>query len=138
MLLSLDDHATLLEACGERLRLGCDRQELCLGSGPVQALLRLVEPPWYVLWRALDHLDGLRAFVPTPPGQDAVWVELGFTHPLDDAFESPGEGLLLVTGEGHWWRLPAGQWLDVDQLVVPSSLPVAERLARGPTRRGWR
>lgn len=129
VLLSLDDHATLLEVCGELLRLGCDRQELCLGSGPVQALLRVVEPPWYVLSRALDHLDGLRAFVPTPPGQDAVWVELGFTHPLDDALESPGEGLLLVTGEGHWWRLPAGQWLDVDQLVVPSSLPVAERLA---------
>ncbi|MEW5741677.1 MAG: hypothetical protein AB1938_22350 [Myxococcota bacterium] len=128
VLLSIADEKTLLEVCGELLRLGCDRQELCMTPGPVQALLRVAEPPWYVLSRALDHLDGLRAFVPAPPGQDAVWVELGYTHPLDDALETPGEGLLLVTGEGHWWRLSASQWLDVDHLVVPAGLPVAERL----------
>lgn len=129
VLLSIGDEKALLEVCGELLRLGCDRQELRMVSGgPASALLRVVEPPWYVLSRALDHLDGLRAFVPSPPGQDAVWTELGFAHPLDGALEAPTEGLVLVTGEGDWWRLPDGAWVDVDQLVVPSGLPVAERL----------
>jgi hypothetical protein len=100
------DQRALLEVCGELLRLGCDRQELGLTQGPAHALLRVVEPPWYVLSRALDHLDGLRAFVPAPAGQEAVWVELGYQHPLDGALESPDRGLVLVTAEGDWWRLP--------------------------------
>jgi hypothetical protein len=128
VLLSISHPRTLLDVCGELLRLGCDRQELCLTHGPVQALLRVAEPPWYVVARALDRLDGLKAFVPAPPGQDAVWVELGYTHPLADALAPPREGLLLVTGEGPWWRLPADSWLEVDALVVPAGLPVAERL----------
>ena len=128
VLLSLADPKSLLDVCGELLRLGCDRQELSMVNGPAGALLRVVEPPWYVLSRALDHLDGLRAFMPSPPGQDATWTELGFVHPLDGALEPPAEGLLLVTGEGHWWRLPPARWIDVDQLVVPAGLPVAERL----------
>lgn len=129
VLLSIDDSRTLLDVCGELLRLGCDRQELCMLDGPVRALLRVVEPPWFVLSRALDHLDGLRAFVPAPAGQSALWVELGFSHPLGGALEAPAQGLVLVTGEGDWWRLPDGEWIDVDQLVTPAGLPVAERLA---------
>lgn len=128
VLLSIGDEKTLLEVCGELLRLGCDRQELRMLDGPARALLRVVEPPWFVLSRALDHLDGLRAFVPSPAGQEAVWTELGFSHPLDGVIETPAAGLVLVTGEGDWWRLPDGEWIDVDQLVVPSGLPVAERL----------
>ncbi len=123
---------TLLELCGELLRLGCDRQELRLLSVgddlPVKALVRVMDPPWYVLSRALDHLDGLRAFVPSPPGQDRVWTEVGFVHPLDTALEPPDRTTVLVTGEGAWWRLPDGEWTDVDALVVPAGLPVAQRL----------
>jgi hypothetical protein len=132
VLLSVGDEKTLLEVCGELLRLGCDRQELRMVDGPVRALVRVVEPPWFVLSRALDHLDGLRAFVPSPPGQEAVWVELGFVHPLDGALAAPAAGLVLMTGEGGWWRLPDGEWLDVDQLVVPAGLPVATRLEPKP------
>lgn len=132
VLLSIGSEKALLEVCGELLRLGCDRQELRMVDGPARALLRVVEPPWYVLSRALDHLDGLRAFVPSPPGQDAVWTELGFVHPLDGALDAPDAGLVLVTGEGGWWRLPDGEWTDVDQLVVPAGLPVAERLMAVP------
>ena len=56
----------------------------------------VVDPPWFVLSRALDHLDGLRAFVPSPAGQDQVWTEVGFEHPLDMAIEMPQSGMVLV------------------------------------------
>lgn len=125
-LFALSGAKGLLELCGELLRLGCDRQELrMLEGGPAHALVRVAEPPWYVLSRALDHLDGLRAYVPTPPGQEAVWTEVGYAHPLDVALEAPGRTLLLINGDGAWWRLPEGTWTDIDQLVVPAGLPVA-------------
>ena len=72
--------------------------------------------------RALDHLDGLRAFVPTPAGQDRVWTEVGYEHPLDGAFNVEDDQLLCITGEGAWWRLPVGNWTDVDNLVEADSL----------------
>ena len=117
---------SLLVLCGELLRLGCDRQELRTLDLPfVHGLVRVIDPPWYVLSRALDHLDGLRAYVPTPPGQDKVWTEIGFTHPLDTALEAPADTVLLINGNGTWWRLPDGAWTDVDNLLVPAGLPVA-------------
>ncbi len=129
VLFTLGAGHTLLELCGELLRLGCDRQELrMLGpGGPASALVRVVDPPWFVLSRALDHLDGLHAFVPTPTGQDRVWTEVGFTHPLDTSLDSPADTTLLVTGTGAWWRLPEGEWTDVDSLLVPAGLPVAQK-----------
>lgn len=133
VLITVTGDSPLLDLCGELLRLGCDRQELRMLEGKnLRALVKVVDPPWFVLSRAIDHLDGLRAFVPTPPGQDRVWTELGYVHPLDTALDVPEEGLVLVTGEGSWWRLPDGDWTDIDQLVVPSGLPVAQRVeARG-------
>ncbi len=117
---------SLLEVCGELLRLGCDRQELRMLEHPsIHGLVRVSEPPWYVLSRALDHLDGLRAFVPTPPGQDRLWTEVGFSHPLDAALDAPAETMLLINGNGTWWRVPEGGWTDVDQLIIPAGLPVA-------------
>lgn len=123
----------MLELCGELLRLGCDRQEFRIVHGPstplgtrpagAVSLVRVSQPPWFVLSRALDRLDGLRAWVPTPPGQDAVWTELGFVHPLVPTLELPSAGMLLVPGEGDWQLVADGEWTDVDQLVEPVRLP---------------
>lgn len=115
----------MLALCGELLRLGCDRQEFRIvrGTEGVVSLVRVNQPPWFVLSRALDRLDGLRAWVPTPPGQDAVWTELGFTHPLVPTLELPSAGMLLVPGEGDWQLVADGDWTDVDQLVEPARLP---------------
>ena len=135
VLFTVDSQGTLLELAGELLRLGCDRQELRMLDAPsvVRSLVRVVDPPWFVLSRAIDHLDGLRAFVPTPAGQDQVWTELGFEHPLDMAIEMPASGLVLVLGDGSWWRLPDGAWTDIDQLVEPSALPTAKQSAANTT-----
>ncbi len=115
----------MLALCGELLRLGCDRQEFRIvrGTEGVVSLVRVNQPPWFVLSRALDRLDGLRAWVPTPPGQDSVWTELGFSHPLVPTLEIPSAGMLLVPGEGDWRLVADGDWTDVDQLVEPARLP---------------
>jgi hypothetical protein len=115
----------MLALCGELLRLGCDRQEFRIVRGTVGivSLVRVNQPPWFVLSRALDRLDGLRAWVPTPPGQDAVWTELGFSHPLVPTLELPGAAMLLVPGAGDWEVVADGEWTDVDRLIEPARLP---------------
>lgn len=132
VLFSVTGQGSLLELAGELLRLGCDRMELRAldGSQGLVALVKVVEAPWFVLSRALDHLDGLRAFVPTPAGQDRVWTEVGYEHPLDGAFNVEDDQLLCITSDGAWWRLPVGNWVDVDNLVEADSLaPVTKRQA---------
>ena len=120
---------SLLELSGELLRLGCDRQELSMVKSPhAHALVRVVDPPWFVLSRALDHLDGLRAFVPTSPGQERLWTEVSWAHPLDTTLEAPDIGMVLMTREGPWWRISDSDWIDIDQLVVPVGLGAVSRL----------
>ncbi|MBL8923625.1 MAG: hypothetical protein JNJ54_32520 [Myxococcaceae bacterium] len=130
VLFTVTGEGTLLDLAGELLRLGCDRQELRAldGAQGLVALVKVVEAPWFVLSRALDHLDGLRAFVPTPAGQDRVWTEVGYEHPLDGAFNVEDDQLLCITREGAWWRLPTGQWTDVDNLVEADSLTPLSKL----------
>jgi hypothetical protein len=113
------DERELLPLAGELLRLGCDRQELCLsGSGAGRgALLRAVAPPYFTLTRAIDRIAGLRAFTPVLAGQHAVWMELGHTHPLARALRPAAGTLLLLPGEGRWMTAPDGPWLDLYQLV---------------------
>lgn len=124
VLFAVEGERSLLDVAGELLRLGCDRQELRVVKSPhAHALLRVVEPPWFVLSRALDRLDGLRAFVPTVPGQERLWTEVGFAHPLHASLEAPDDGLVLMPRDGVWWRLNDGEWIDVDSLVVPIGLP---------------
>lgn len=120
VLFTVTGERSLLDVSGELLRLGCDRQELRVVKSPhAHAMLRVVEPPWFVLSRALDRLDGLRAFVPTAPGQERLWTEVGFAHPLREALEAPDDGLVLMPREGGWWRVADGEWTDVDALMVP-------------------
>jgi hypothetical protein len=111
----------LLPLAGELLRLGCDRQEVCFASNgrgaPRRALLRAVAPPYFTLTGALDHTGGLRAFVPVLPGQPAVWVELGTTHPLARTLQPAPGTLLLLPGEGGWLTAADGPWTDLYQLT---------------------
>ncbi len=130
VLFSVAGEHSLLELSGELLRLGCDRQEFSMVKSPhAHALVRVVDPPWFVLSRALDHLDGLRAFVPTVAGQERLWTEVAWEHPLGPTLEAPDAGLVLMTREGPWWRLAEGEWVDVDQLVVPTGLGPVARVA---------
>ena len=123
VLFTVTSQRSLLELSGELLRLGCDRQELAMvNSTFAHALVRVIDPPWFVLSRALDHLDGLRAFVPTTPGQERLWTEVSWQHPLQASLEAPEVGMVLMTREGAWWRITDGEWIDVDQLVVPVGL----------------
>lgn len=124
VLFTVSGENPLLEVAGELLRLGCDRLELQVVDTPrVHALLRVVEPPWFVLSRALDEFDGLRAFVPAVPGQERVWTQLGYAHPLHATLEAPDSGLVLVPRDGPWWRLADGTWTDLDALLVSTGLP---------------
>jgi hypothetical protein len=115
------DADTLLPLAGEMLRLGCDRQEVCLaargGAGGQRALLRAMGPPYFTLTGALDHTGGLRAFVPAVSGQLSVWVEVGHTHPLARMLQPPPGTLLLIPGEGRWLTAPDGPWTDLYQLT---------------------
>src|SRR4051812_28840205 len=130
VLFSVPTSDAMLALCGELLRLGCDRQEFRIvrGTEGIVSLVRVNQPPWFVLSRALDRLDGLRAWVPTPPGQDAVWTELGFMHPLVPTLELPASGMLLVPGEGDWLPVADGEWTDVDRLIEPARLPALSAL----------
>ncbi len=134
VLFTVAGERTLLELAGELLRLGCDRQELRAldGSQGLVALVKVVEAPWFVLSRALDHLDGLRAFVPTTPGQERLWTEVGWAHPLQASLEAPDDGLVLMTGDAAWWRIAEGEWIDVDQLVGAHGPRAASRLGVTP------
>jgi hypothetical protein len=131
VLFTVPSSDAMLALCGELLRLGCDRQEFRLVSGAagIGSLVRVGQPPWFVLSRALDRQDGLRAWVPTPFGQDAVWTELGFVHPLVPTLEQPTQAMLLVPGEGDWQLIADGPWTDVDQLIEPARLPALVPLA---------
>ncbi len=123
VLFTVTGEKSLLEISGELLRLGCDRIELrVLNVENTHALLRVVAPPWFVLSRAIDELDGLRAFVPALPGQERVWTQLGFEHPLRASLEAPDDGLVLIPRAGPWWRLPDGAWTELDTLLVPAGL----------------
>jgi hypothetical protein len=122
VLFALPEADRLLPLAGELLRLGCDRQDFCYmpdevkqGDG-VAALLKAVKPPYYTLARALDRPGGMRAFAPFPPGQERVWIELGFHHPLASSVHSPGGGLLLIADDS-WRALPAAEWTSLYKVI---------------------
>jgi cellulose synthase operon protein C len=132
VLFALPPDSKPLTLAEELLRLGCDRQELCfLPDGG--ALIRAQAPPYYTLTRALDRSPGMpRAYLPTPPGQESVWTELGFRHPLGDRVGAPQGALLLIADDGRWQLLPAGRFISLYELLdiqLPGAPP--ERLPLG-------
>ena len=121
VLLVTERAADLIDLAAELVRLGCDRQELCV-AGEL-GVLRVVDPPTYTVMRALDHEAGLRAFAPDPAGQEAVWTELGYRHPLADRLRADPGSLLLVGGD-RWRVVREPRWLGLDaalELVVPGA-----------------
>jgi hypothetical protein len=127
------DPAGVVELAAELLRLGCERQELIIG--PAGGVVRVTDPPTYTMMRALDRDAGLRAYAPDPPGQDAVFTELGHRHPLAGRLAAEPGHLLLVGPDG--WRNVADRgWRGLDsalELAIPAdpveldAAPLAER-----------
>jgi cellulose synthase operon protein C len=123
----------VIELAAELLRLGCERQELLVG--PAGGVVRVTDPPTYTMMRAIDRDAGLRAYAPDPPGQDAVYTELGYRHPLAGRLRADPGHLLLVSPEG--WRSIADEgWRGLEsalELAIPADRielatgPLAER-----------
>jgi hypothetical protein len=121
VLLVTEHVSALVDLAAELVRLGCDRQEI--GVVERMGLIRVVDPPTYTVVRALDHEAGLRAFIPEPPGQEAVWTELGYRHPLAAQLRvAPGS--LLLVGSDRWRVVRGPRWYGLDavlELAVPGA-----------------
>ncbi|MGZ3423532.1 MAG: hypothetical protein ACXVEE_37065 [Polyangiales bacterium] len=91
----------------EILRLGCDRQEVrVIGE---RALLRVIAPPFHALGRALDRVDGVRAYRQIA---DRVLVEIGYEHPLERRLR-PREGSVLLLSPEGWELVADGPFEDL-------------------------
>jgi hypothetical protein len=101
VLLVTPDREGVLDLSAELLRLGCERQEILVTAEA--GVIRAVDPPTYTIVRAIDRDGGLRAYAPDPAGQEAVWTQLGFRHPLATRLQTQKGQLLLVAPDG--WRL---------------------------------
>lgn len=133
-LFHVDAPKKLLPLAADLLRLGCDRQELALTNDG--ALLRARTPPFYVVDGAREGQKGVRVYVPSPPSQDGVWVELGHRHPLTARVAPPTNGLLLIRGDGTWSLSLPSAWRPLESLLDPVLAPatpapeVVEQLPR--------
>ena len=119
VLLVTERASDLIDLAAELLRLGCDRQEL-LVAGAV-GVARVVDPPTYTVVRAIDRERGLRVYAPDPAGQDAVWTELGFRHPLAAQLRAE-QGTLLLIDQATWRVIPDRDWASLDaalELAIP-------------------
>lgn len=127
-LLATSDRETLIDVAAELLRLGCERQELLVTTDG--GLLRVVDPPTYTVVRAADRDRGLRGYVPDPHGQETVWTEIGFRHPLASRLTADKGHLLLVARDG--WRMVRDDgWKSLESALelTVGSVPV-ERVAQ--------
>jgi hypothetical protein len=104
----------LINGAAELLRLGCDRQEYMI-SGDM-AMIRAVDPPTYTVVRAIDHEDDITAFVPSRPGQEYRWIEVGYTHPLEDRIDTVKGKILLISNNG-WFQFVEDKWLPLDSAL---------------------
>lgn len=103
----------LLDVAGELVRLGCERAGFqLLADG--RAALRAYDPPYYTL--AADGA-GYRVFVPSPPDQERVWVELGHRHPLASLVAPAPDTAVLIAADG-WTAIELGAWRDIFELVA--------------------
>jgi FtsH ternary system-associated peptide len=121
VLIATPDRTALVDVSAELLRLGCERQELLVT--PQGGLVRAIDPPTYTIVRAADREQGLRAYVPDPQGQDAVWCELGYRHPLAGRLKADPGQLLLVAGDG-WRSVKDDGWRGLEaalELAVPGA-----------------
>ncbi|MBA3538706.1 MAG: hypothetical protein H0T79_03695, partial [Deltaproteobacteria bacterium] len=122
VLLVSEDATGLVDLAAELVRLGCERMELLVTDK--LGVARVVDPPTYTIVRALDRDAGLRVYAPDPPGQEAVWTELGYKHSLSTRLKPTPRTLLLVAGDG-WREIPDDGWRGLDtalELAVPATL----------------
>jgi hypothetical protein len=85
-----------------------------------RVLLRVISPPLYSLFRALERdacADQLTAFVEQSP---RVWVELGWRHPVGDDIQPPDGQVVLIRSPREWSFLDDGPF---QQELVEVSLP---------------
>jgi hypothetical protein len=104
---------SLVELAGELVRLGCDRLEYRAIEGG--HLLRAIAPPYYSVLRAVDG-TGIEAFIATPPGQDRVWLEAGYEHPLSRFLRPRTDSIVLIDSSG-WRAIPDGPFADIYTLI---------------------
>jgi hypothetical protein len=133
VLVTTPEASGVVELAAELLRLGCERQELMIG--PAGGVVRVTDPPTYTMMRAIDRDAGIRAYAPDPQGQDAVFTELGYRHPLASRLKADPGHLLLVGPEG--WRSVADRgWRGLEsalELAIPAdridlgTAPLAQR-----------
>ncbi len=143
VLFVVSSSAQLMGLSSELLRLGCERQELLVSDG--LSAIRATDPPTYSVVRALDRENGMRVYAPDPIGQDSVWTELGYHHPLASRLVTETGSLLLVSNDA-WRAIPNTGWRGLEsvlELTVPgtavqfsskpptSKLKVELRLAAG-------
>jgi hypothetical protein len=95
VLFVVPEDAAFVDVAGELIRLGCDRIEW--RSTSAGFLLRASEPPYYSILRATDPTRRVRAYAQAPRGQDSVWVEIGWEHPLARFLRPEAGSLLLVS-----------------------------------------
>ena len=126
--------ADVLDVAAELVRLGCDRIEISISGD--HGVLRVVDPPTYTIVRALDRDRGLRVYGPDPAGQEAIWCELGYHHPVAESLRTERGVMLLASREG-WHTIRDEGWMSLDkalELAVPER---AEKIVPGamPERR---
>jgi hypothetical protein len=133
VLLTTPDRQGIIDLAAELLRLGCERQELLVT--PNGGVLRAIDPPTYTIVRAIDREQGLRGFAPDPHGQETVWTEIGYRHPLAQRLKADKDHLLLVANDG-WRNIKDDGWKNLEgalELTVAgrdpelASVPLGER-----------
>ena len=125
-LFELTKAAHLPELAAEMLKMGNDRQSFRFlsenGTKTDTILLRVMEPPYYSLLRALDRngqSDAPRAYVEHQPD---VWVEIGYTHPFVEMVKPPKNSLMLLQPTHDWRVIPEGEYRDIYE-VLEFALP---------------
>ena len=117
VLFRIEEENGLANLIVEMLRLGNDRQSfLHYGANRKQlALLRVNEPPYYSLLRALDpSLHSQNGQSNGSPDSDSstkvrayheqsprVWVQLGYEHPRPESLQPKPGSMLLISAPAH-------------------------------------
>ncbi len=124
VLFELGSPSDLPLIAGEMLRLGNDRQSvrgltLAGGSGESKLLVRVVNPPYYTLIRALDPSSSgterpLVAYLEAAP---RVWVEAGYSHPFAAQIQAPPEQALLIRHGTPWQTVPEAPFRDIYEIL---------------------
>lgn len=122
VLFVLGPEEPVMPLCAELLRLGCPTQQIAGFADSDQrplTMVRVTAPPYYVVLRALDETERLRAF---SARTDGVWMQLGWEHPFEPARPGPNQ-LLLIPAVGRWLVAPDGPWSSLERhlhIVLPA------------------